>query len=1462
MDDNSEKLRAQAKEELRQGKIIDTSLYETDMKVLVEELSIYQIELEHQNQELMLSQDHLQQSKNRYLDLFDNAPIGYMIVDSTGIIKDINQTACMLLENSKTQFVDTKISKLIHPDYQDIYYIYFRTLINQKHNQPCDIKLRKANNSFFYGRIQGVCQTSEIGSDPEFRLALSDISSQKEMEIKLLAAKKQTEESEMRFKVLFDDAPDAMLLADPETGKIIDANNKACSLFKRQKNQLIGLLQYELHPPQNEDISKQTFKEQFENTNKIQSNEPVENNICCSDGTEIPVEIIGQAIHLDGKSLMLGTFRDITERKKAEEALKQSEEKFAIAFKTSPYAITITRPEDGKFIEVNDAFFSMTGYSPEEALNNSSIGMDLWIEAENRNNVLKVLRVGGAISGQEFQFKKKNGEIITGLFSAQLIDIKNKTYILSSINDISERKKAENALKASEEEYRNLIEFSPVAMSIIHNWKTVYFNPAAIQLFGAKTQDEILGKHVFELIHADFRELVVENAKLLAEKGYVAMQEQKYLKLNGTVLDVETQAKSVQFNDLPATLVVMNDITERKMAENALQENNLRLELAMQAANMAWWEMEMPSGNIIFNKRKAEMLGYSPENFKHYSDFMSLVHPEDTEKAMDAMRNHMYGTAKAYETEYRIVTNSGEYKWFYDIGSVVERDATGRPQKISGIVLDITERKKAEEALRKSEKRFSSLLQYLETGIVVHGSDSGIVMSNPRASELLGLTFEQMQGKVALDPDWNVVNVDNTKMLVENYPVQQIINTNKAFKDQIIGIQKTANHSIIWVNVNGFPVLDNEGEITEIVISFNDITERKHAEELFKDIVDKNPMSIQIVDKEGHTLQTNPAFSKLFGSIPPSYYSIFEDLLSKGPEFETLIHQTISGEVVHLPDIYYNVHDLMPEAPNNPQWIRALIFPLKDSNGKPERFVIMHENITERKNAEQELIKAKEKAEESEEKYRLLFENANEAIYIVQYEKLVFVNPACEQMTEISKDNLIGFSILDLVDENDKKNLSTHHQYLINGITQNQNSYFAIINQKGEKRHLSVNSVLINWNGLPATLNFATDISKRKKAEDELRESEEKLSTLFNSMTELVVMHELVFDEKGNAIDYRILDCNKTFTTITGIQKENAVGRLATEVYGVETAPYLQEYANVAMSGTALEFNTFYPPMDKYFLISVVASGKNRFSTISTDITTNEQIHEIIKEKNKELENYIYVASHDLRSPLVNIQGFSKRLQKQTTELTKLLTELNANTEIVAEYEKITTEEIPKSLSFILNNVSKMDTLINGLLQVSRTGRVVMSPRILDMNKLFKTILTIFDYQLKEIDANYIVHELDGCYGDTNQLNQLFSNIIGNAIKYSDKHRKLTLEISSHTKYNKVTYSIKDNGIGINERHLQKIWDVFYRVDASATEAGEGLGLSLAKRIVDKHKGKIWAESVEGVGSTFFVELHKNKFEE
>ena len=173
-----------------------------------------------------------------------------------------------------------------------------------------------------------------------------------------------------------------------------------------------------------------------------------------------------------------------------------------------------------------------------------------------------------------------------------------------------------------------------------------------------------------------------------------------------------------------------------------------------------------------------------------------------------------------------------------------------------------------------------------------------------------------------------------------------------------------------------------------------------------------------------------------------------------------------------------------------------------------------------------------------------------------------------------------------------------------------------------------------------------------------------------------------------------------------------------------------------------------------------------------------------------------------------------------------------------------------------------MDTLINGLLQISRTGRIKMTIRKIDMNKLFNNIIAAHNFQITELGVKVVIGNLDDCYGDENQLNQLFSNIIGNALKYSDKNRQSELKIASQTHYSKVIYSIKDSGIGIAPRHIEKIWDVFYRVDSSSPEAGEGLGLSIAKRIADKHKGKIWVESEEGKGSTFYVELQKNDFTE
>lgn len=186
------------------------------------------------------------------------------------------------------------------------------------------------------------------------------------------------------------------------------------------------------------------------------------------------------------------------------------------------------------------------------------------------------------------------------------------------------------------------------------------------------------------------------------------------------------------------------------------KENSSRLENAMMAAKMAWWELDLPTGNVSFHKRKAEMLGYPKEKFNHYKDFMALVHPEDYDKAMNAMQLHIDGKSDKYEVEYRILTKSGNYEWFYDIGSIEKKDLNGIPLKITGLVINITERKKVETALKKRYMELNCLYSILAL------------------TELPDITFEKiLNNAVMLLPlSWQYPEITEARIVLEEQSFQ------------------------------------------------------------------------------------------------------------------------------------------------------------------------------------------------------------------------------------------------------------------------------------------------------------------------------------------------------------------------------------------------------------------------------------------------------------------------------------------------------------------------------------------------------------------------------------------------------------------------------------------------------------------------------------------------------------------
>ncbi len=240
--------------------------------------------------------------------------------------------------------------------------------------------------------------------------------------------------------------------------------------------------------------------------------------------------------------------------------------------------------------------------------------------------------------------------------------------------------------------------------------------------------------------------------------------------------------------------------------------------------------------------------------------------------------------------------------------------------------------------------------------------------------------------------------------------------------------------------------------------------------------------------------------------------------------------------------------------------------------------------------------------------------------------------------------------------------------------------------------------------------------------------------------------------------------------------------------------------------------------------------------------------------KNKELEQIVFVTSHDLRSPLVNVQGFSKELTHSLKELAEVLAVDDIPTEIRNKFSYILQTDIPESIQFIMKSIDKMDLLLAGLLRLSRLGRAALNFQALDMNEIMHEIASTTEFEIKAKKTALEIADLPPCRGDKTQIDQVFSNLISNALKYLDPERAGTIRITGTQKDQTATYCIADNGIGIKKEHQTRIFEIFHRLDPGSSD-GDGLGLTIVRRIIDRHDGNIWVESEPGKGSRFFVSL-------
>ncbi len=244
-----------------------------------------------------------------------------------------------------------------------------------------------------------------------------------------------------------------------------------------------------------------------------------------------------------------------------------------------------------------------------------------------------------------------------------------------------------------------------------------------------------------------------------------------------------------------------------------------------------------------------------------------------------------------------------------------------------------------------------------------------------------------------------------------------------------------------------------------------------------------------------------------------------------------------------------------------------------------------------------------------------------------------------------------------------------------------------------------------------------------------------------------------------------------------------------------------------------------------------------------------------LTQKNEELESIVYVTSHDLRSPLINIQGFSRNLEKYCRQITATLDEFQDVASLKTALEPLIHEKIPSALHFISASGTRMGDLIDGLLRLSRAGRATLTLVCVDMDAMMRNVVDAATYQIQKTEAHVETSPLPPCWADEQQVSQVFSNLLDNALKYRDSERPLRICVTGEIREKRILYRVEDNGRGMAPEHREKIWQLFHRLEPQTSEPGEGLGLTLVRRIVDRLGGKIWVESEPHCGSCFFVEL-------
>lgn len=1285
----------------------------------------------------------------------------------------------------------------------------------------------------------------ESGNVIELQLATRDISQKKLFEIALKESQEKLNIEITKWNTTFDSITDSICLLDRE-GNVLQCNRSMKDVLGKADNEITYHKCHELVHHMDKRHENCPFDEMLKSKQSVRSEIYLGEKYFMVSADPVFDEAgeVKYAVH---------TLRDISKEKENERLVKEYYEKFRLIFENSSIGIVLVGP-DTKFIKANEKFCSFIGYTEAEL---TTMSIKEITHPDYQAIDLKNLQMIKAGEIDTYKTEKiyidKSGSEKWGSVSVSKMNDENGKFnnYIANIEDITIQKQLNEIIRMSEEKFAAAFINNPIIMTISSFEDKTFLdvNETFINKSGFE-RAEIIGKTALELEIWSKKDELEDMHSTLSTSGFYKNKEFDFKLKNGEYITCLVSAQVIEINGKKCILSVAEDITYRIKTEAQIRHLSSFPELNP----LPVLEIDLDK-NVIFHNEALEKALKDNE-----TQDINVFFPENLDKIISLATRYINEPFVSEITVGgRIYSQSIHY--------------TDEFKTLRLYHIDITTRMIFEEALHKSEEFLNNVIENIPDMVFVKdAANLRFVRLNKAGEELLGYSQEELFGKNDYDffpekeADFFTTNdrkVFDSKEFVY-IPEETIQTKNKG--ERILRTKK-------------IPIIDRNGVPIYLLGISEDITEKRMAErELEKSKEILKTTNTQLIEAQ-HIAMIGSWIHNLANPLPDwseEMFTLFGLEIKKGtpdyPEFRSLIkqeqHEILDDAIRELitngKSYALELNVLRPDGTERIIDLRSEVFCREGDNLIST--IGTAQDITERK-------KAEETIRENEIKFRAIFENSVDAIGVAKRNAHVFVNSAYKKLFGINNDtDIFGVSVLELISPEKRAEMLMLTENRYNGVITPDDYETIGLRTDGTMFFMDVHVSTYEINNELYTLVIIRDITDRKMATEALRESERMMSTLISNLPGVVYRCQ---NDKELTMDYISEGCLE----LTGYSPEDLIYNSKIS-YNEIIHPDERENVRQLISKAIIDkspFQTVYRIITKDKTEKWVwEQGKgvydsfgnfNKLEGFITDITQSKLNEEELKNYRNHLEELVSTRTQELEKAKVlaesSTRAKSEFLANMSHEIRTPMNSIIGFADIL--FSRIKDEKQLSQLSSIRSSAKSLLGIINDILDLSKVeaGKLMLEYEPVDLKKVAQEIKNVFSHKIKEkgllFNLEFSNDLPEMVLIDEVRFRQILFNIIGNAIKFTDKgFIKVFLKCNTNiiNEQNKdIILIVEDTGMGIPEEQQDMIFEAFNQQSGQSTKkfGGTGLGLTITKRFIEMMKGSITLKSSVGKGSIFTI---------